>query len=148
MKLEIQRLDKNLPMPSYAHLGDAAFDLYSSEECTLKPMEKKIVKSGIIMAIPKGFVGNIRDRSGMAAKFAIHTMAGIIDSGYRGEIGVVLINLGKEEYHIKKADRIAQMLIQPIISADLIETDEIQETLKDEKGLGRGEGGFGSTGKR
>jgi dUTP pyrophosphatase len=139
MKLQIQRTTKEVDMPSYACDGDAAFDLRSAEEGALKPGEKKVFKTGLKMAIPPGHVGLIWDRSGLAAKNGIHVLAGVVDSGYRGEVGVVLKNLGEEDVEITLNMRIAQMLIQPVVSANLEETEELEETA-------RGEGGFGSTG--
>ena len=138
MKLQIQRI-KDVEMPSYAHEGDAAFDLRSAEELIIKPGEKQIINTGLKMAIPKGHVGLIWDRSGLAAKYALHCLAGVIDSGYRGEIGVVIINLGNDQIQITKNMRIAQMLIQPIINTTIEETNSLDETI-------RNEGGFGSTG--
>ncbi|MBN1386578.1 dUTP diphosphatase [Candidatus Woesearchaeota archaeon] len=139
MKLRINRLDKSLPLPSYAHSYDAAVDLYSSEEVIMKWGEKKIIPTAIKIAIPNNHVGLIWDRSGLAAKHSLHTLAGVIDSGYRGEVKVVLINLGKEEFKIEKGMRIAQMLVQPVVQCDIEETEDLDET-------SRGEGGFGSTG--
>ena len=139
MKIQIQRITKEVDMPSYSHEGDAAFDLRASEEGILKPGEKKIVKTGLKMAIPEGHVGLIWDRSGLAAKNGVHVLAGVVDSGYRGEVGVVLKNLGEEDIEITLNMRIAQMLIQPVVSANLEETEDLEET-------SRGEGGFGSTG--
>lgn len=138
MKLKIQRIS-DVEMPFYANIGDAAFDLRAAEEHVLKPGQKIIVKTGLKMAIPAGHVGLIWDRSGLAAKNGVHVLAGVVDSGYRGEVGVVLKNLGEEDIEIVKNMRIAQMLIQPVVSALIEETDSLDETE-------RGEGGFGSTG--
>ena len=93
MKIAMRK-DDGAKLPSYAHPGDAGMDLYSNEELVLKPGEKKIVKTGAYMAIPGGHVGLIWDKSGHAAKNAIHVLAGVVDAGYRGEVGVVLKNLG------------------------------------------------------
>lgn len=139
MKIKIKKINPDAVIPKYAHEGDAGFDLCSIEDYILKPMERRTVKTGIQIEIPKGYFGSIRDRSGLAAKHSIHTLAGVVDSHYRGEIGVVLINLGKEEFKINKEDRIAQMLIQPVLIGEIEETDSLSET-------SRGEGGFGSTG--
>jgi len=139
MELKVQRLDKEIDLPNYAHEGDAALDLRSAEEFVLKPLEKKLVKTGIKMAIPEGHAGLVWDRSGLAAKNGIHVLAGVIDSGYRGEICVVIINLGKEEFKVEKNSRIAQMLIQPVQTVKVIEAESLEETK-------RGEKGFGSTG--
>ena len=91
------------------------------------------------MAIPVGNVGLIWDRSGLASKNSIHALAGVVDSCYRGEIGIVLINLGKEDFKVEKGMRIAQMLIQPVVNANILEEGELD-------GTKRGDGGFGSTG--
>ena len=141
MKIRFVRTDPSVVIPKYAHDTDAAFDLASNEEYVLKPGEHKVFKSGLKLEIPIGYVGNIRDRSGLAAKNAIHTMAGIIDSGYRGEIGIVLINLGKSDFHVEKGMRIAQMLIQKIENVDFQEAEELSDT-------DRGAGGFGSSGHK
>ena len=138
MEIKIQRIS-DVEMPSYAHAGDAALDLRSAEETILKPGEKKIIKTGIKMAIPGGHVGLIWDKSGLAAKNSIHVLAGVVDSSYRGEVGVVLKNLGDGELMITKNMKIAQMLIQPVLSAIIQESDSLDDTE-------RGEGGFGSTG--
>lgn len=139
MEIRIQRLDKGMEMPDYAHENDAAMDLRAAHDETLAPMEKKIIRTGIKIAIPQGHAGLIWDRSGLAAKNSVTTMAGVIDAGYRGEVGVVLINLGKEAFKIEKGMRIAQMLIHPILNVKVKEVEELDETQ-------RGEGGFGSTG--
>ena len=139
MDVKIQRTNKDIQLPSYAHAYDAAFDLRAAEEATLAPQERKIIKTGLKMAIPEGNVGLIWDRSGLAAKHSMHTLAGVVDAGYRGEVGDVMINLGQESFTVEKGMRIAQMLIQPIILANLQEVEELDETT-------RGEGGFGSTG--
>lgn len=132
-------MDKNIPAPKYMREGDAAFDLYSGESYTLKPMEWKLFGTTIKMEIPRGYIGNIRDRSGLAVKFAIHTMAGIIDSGFRGEVGVVLINLSSKDFVIEKGMRIAQMIIQAAETVEFVEVDELSEAE-------RNHNSFGSTG--
>jgi len=138
--VRIFKLDKSMTTPHYAHEGDAGIDLRSAEEVTILPGETKLVATGIKMAIPNGFVGLVWDKSGYAAKMSITTMAGVIDSGYRGEVKVVMKNLGNQEFQITKDMKIAQLLIQPVICANLIETDDLDDTT-------RQEGGFGSTGK-
>lgn len=140
MNLKFMKIDKDVLNPEYSREGDVAFDLRSNEEdYTLKPMEKKVFKTGLKIELPIGHVGNIRDRSGLAAKHAIHTLAGIIDPNYRGEVGVVLINLGNEDFKVEKNMRIAQMLIQKCEIVEFTEITEMSET-------NRGEGGFGSSG--
>jgi dUTP diphosphatase len=133
------KISDNAKLPEYAHQGDAGMDLFSCEETILKKRERKIIKTGVKMAIPTGYVGLIWDKSGLAAKKGIHIMAGVIDSSYRGEIGVVMKNLGDEDFEITKHMKIAQMLIQPFISPTLIKSDSLDDT-------SRAESGFGSTG--
>ncbi len=140
IEIKVKKIHPDAIIPKYAHPGDAGMDLHSAEEYLLKPFEKIIVKTGIQMEIPSGYFGSVRDRSGMAAKFGIHTLAGVIDSEYRGEIGVVLVNLGKDEFKINKGDRIAQIVIQEYANCKIIESETLDETP-------RGDGGFGSTGR-
>jgi dUTP pyrophosphatase len=139
IKVKIKKIKDNAIIPKYAHQGDAGVDLYSTEDYLLKPGERVLVSTGISMAIPEGHVGLIWDRSGLAVKHSLHVLAGVVDSGYRGEVCVVLKNLGHEDLKVTKAMRIAQMLIQPVISAEIEESDSLDET-------SRNKGGFGSTG--
>ncbi|MFH0875418.1 MAG: dUTP diphosphatase [archaeon] len=138
--VRILKMGSDLIMPSYAHPGDAGIDLRSNEELVLAAGERKTVKTGIKMAIPMGYVGLVWDKSGYASKNGLHVLAGVIDSGYRGEICVVLKNLGSDNFPIQKNMKIAQILIQPIAHANLIEAKNLDETV-------RNEGGFGSSGK-
>ena len=137
--VRILKMHDDMTTPHYAHEDDAAFDLRSSEELVLGSKERHTVKAGIKMAIPDGHFGLIKDRSGYAHKFGIHCLAGVIDSGYRGEIGVVMVNLGEEPFGIKRDMKIAQMLIMPIPKVNLESVDNLDDSV-------RGEGGFGSTG--
>jgi len=141
MRVKIKKLTAEAKTPSYKRDGDAAFDLCSIEDFILHVGEKKLAKTGISLEIPKGFVGLIWDRSGLAANQGIHTLAGVIDSNYRGEVCVVMMNLGKEPLSINKHDRIAQMLIQPVHEVDFEESDELSDSH-------RGDKGFGSTGMK
>ena len=134
-------LESSAVLPFYAHPGDAAFDISSSEKTILKKGEYKVIHTGLAAQIPKGYFVSFRDRSGLAAKEGLHTMAGVIDSGYRGEWGVVLINLGKKTYKIQKGERIAQGILQPAPQAKIVKVKKLTETK-------RGKGGFGSTGKK
>lgn len=127
--------DIDLPLPEYAHLHDAGLDLRSRVTETILPMERKIIPSGIKIAIPPNYVGIVKDRSGLSSKFGLHTLAGVIDSGYRGEVGVAIINMGKEEFTIHQGERIAQLLILPIVSAK-IEEGKLDDTSRGEKGWG------------
>jgi dUTP pyrophosphatase len=137
----VQRVVSDIELPHYAKVGDAGLDLRSAENLILKSGERRAVSTGIAFAIPDGFVGLIWDRSSVAAKHGVHCLGGVIDSGYRGEVKIVMVNLGDADFEIKKNDRIAQLLIQPMVRANLRETEKLDET-------DRGMGGFGSTGKR
>jgi len=137
--VKIFRINKEIEMPFYAKEGDAAFDLRSAEDYVLKSGEQKTIKTGIKMVIKEGYVGLIWDRSGIANKYGIHALAGVIDSGYRGEVGIVLKNLSDKDFEITKNMRIAQMLIQQVERAKLEEVDDVEDSE-------RGNKGFGSTG--
>ena len=114
-------------------------DFFSLEDVVINPNESALVKTGISMAIPLGHVGLIWDKSGIAAKHSVTSMGGVIDAGYRGEIQILLKNLGKQDFIITKHMKIAQMLIQPVQSVPIIEVDALDTT-------SRNLGGFGSTG--
>ena len=140
--LHIKKIVVDAKIPQYAHPGDAGLDLYAVEDLAIKPGETKQVKTGIAMAIPQGYVGLIWDKSGIALKNLVHSMGGVIDAGYRGEILIVLRNFGHVDFVIGKHMKVAQMLIQPVSSYTIVEVDgELAET-------SRGSGGFGSTGLR
>ena len=144
VKLLIKKLQKNIILPEYKTDGSSGMDLMANVEQTVKilPGEKKIISTGIIVAIPEQYEIQIRPRSGLAAKSGISVLntPGTIDSDYRGEIKIILINLGKDVFEIKKNDRIAQMIVCPIIKVELEEVQNLPKTI-------RGKGGFGSTGK-
>lgn len=142
MKIQIKRLDKSIPLPEYQHYGeDAGLDLLSSENAVLKAGEYRLIKTGIKIAIPRGFGGFIYPRSGLALKHGITVLNadGVIDPGYRGEVGVILINHGEANFEINKGDRIAQLIIH---KTQAIEWDEVEDL----SGSNRGTGGFGHTG--
>lgn len=138
MKLKVKRIHPEAKLPAYAHPGDAGFDLFSCVDLVLGPGEVKAVPTGIQMAIPLGFVGLVWDKSGISLK-AVHRLAGVVDAGYRGEVQVVLVNLGREPYAVKAGMKIAQMLIQPVHAVEIEDAPELDDTK-------RGDGGFGSTG--
>lgn len=140
MKIKLQKLNPDVKILSYAHPGDAGLDLYSQEDCTLQPGERHEFSLGFALEIPDGFVALVWDKSGLAFKHGIHSLGGVIDAGYRGEYKVTLINLGHEPYLFEKGDKLAQLLIQPKISAQI----EVADKLTDSS---RGVGAFGSTGK-
>jgi dUTP pyrophosphatase len=145
--LAVVRLDRDLPMPSRAHDGDAGVDLCSAVDVELAPGRRALVPTGIAVAIPHGMVGLVHPRSGLAARvgLSIVNSPGTIDAGYRGEIKVALINLDPEEsIVVRRGDRIAQLLVQRVELPDLVEV-----TSFDEAGLAdtsRGDGGHGSSG--
>lgn len=142
-KILIKKLHSDVNLPVYETSGSSGMDLqaYISEEIILKPGERKLIPTGLSIAIPENLEIQIRPRSGLAYKKGISVVntPGTIDSDYRGEIKVLLINLGKEDFIIKKFERIAQMVVCPITKVVLSETNDLPDTI-------RGEGGFGSTG--
>jgi len=140
IKVKIKKI-KEVKAPSYAHKGDAGVDLYSAEDCLLKPMERKLVSTGIKMDIPGGYEGQVRPKSGLAIEHGISFVnsIGTIDSGYRGEIKIPCINLSNKEFKIEKNSKIAQMVFNKVEEVAFEEVDELDATT-------RGEGGFGSTG--
>ncbi len=127
-------------VPENAKEGDAGSDLRSSEDIIIPANGRCLVPTGISMAIPKGFVGLVWPRSGLAVKHGLDSGAGVIDSGYRGEIRVLLFNHSEIDFKVVRGDRIAQILIQKVEAPQFIKVDTLDETE-------RGEGGFGSTGK-
>ena len=137
--LKIQRKSPLAKLPTKAHETDAGLDLYSSDYYSIMPGERMRINNGLVIAIPEGYVGLIWDKSGLATKSGLHTIAGVIDSGYRGELAVNVINLGQDIYNIAPGQKIAQLLIQKI------ENIEIIETIIDDN-TDRGTAGFGSTG--
>lgn len=144
--LELKRLDhgRDLPLPAYQSELAAGLDLLAAVEApvTLAPGERALVPTGLAMALPAGYEAQVRPRSGLAAKNGVTVLntPGTIDADYRGEVKVILINLGQEPFRIGRGDRIAQMVIAPVLQASLQEVDVLSETA-------RGTGGFGSTGK-
>jgi len=145
IKVKVKRLPhaEDIDLPSYATPGSVGLDLCAAVEdgVVLEPGERALIPTGLIIEIPEGYEGQIRPRSGLALKKGITVLnsPGTIDSDYRGEVKVILINLGKEKVEIKRGERIAQLVIAPVVRVDLEETPDISETL-------RGGGGFGSTG--
>ena len=143
-KVLIKKLHPEVQLPAYKTEGASGMDLmaFIKEPITLKPQKSCLVPTGISVAFPSNFEIQIRPRSGLAAKNSISVLntPGTIDSDYRGEIKVILYNHGKNDFLINNKDRIAQMILTPVIKMDLEETDDLPETI-------RGEGGFGSTGK-
>ena len=143
VRIEIKKADhaRDLPLPTYMSDAAAGMDLLAAVETTVPPGERVHVPTGLHVAIPSGYEAQIRPRSGLALHHGVTLLnsPGTIDADYRGEIGVILINLGKEPFVVRRGDRIAQMVIAPVSKAKLTETDDLP-------GSERGKGGFGHTG--
>ncbi|OHA79708.1 MAG: deoxyuridine 5'-triphosphate nucleotidohydrolase [Candidatus Yonathbacteria bacterium RIFCSPHIGHO2_01_FULL_44_41] len=127
-------------LPTYAHNGDAGFDLYAIESVTIRVSERVLVSTGISMEIPDGYVGLIWDKSGLSMNHGLKNLGGVVDAGYRGEIKAGMVNLSAEDYTITVGHKVAQMLIQKVEHAEITEVAELSDST-------RGKGGFGSTGK-
>ncbi len=143
IELKVKRFDfaKDIPLPSYATVFSSGLDLRSAEECIIPAGKWKAVSTGIAVEIPAGYEGQVRPRSGLALKSGVTVLnaPGTIDADYRGEVKVILVNLSDKDFEVKKGDRIAQLVIAPVVKADVKEVDALSETK-------RGQGGFGSTG--
>lgn len=140
--LPVKQLDPELPLPRYAHHDDAGADLHTAEDFTLGPGERRLVPTGIAVAIPQGWVGLVHPRSGLAVRHGVSMVntPGTIDAGYRGELKVLLINTDPHApVSFTRGDRIAQLLLQEVAQAQFSPVDELPTTV-------RGEGGFGSSG--
>ena len=138
--MKVKRLHPDAKLPSYAHSCDAGMDLFAVEDTEVLPGEVAKVKTGIAMEIPEGYAGLCWDKSGVSMSHKIKLLGGVIDSGYRGEILVGVINLGENAYKFEKWHKVAQVLIQKVEHPEIVEAEDLSETA-------RGEGGFGSTGK-
>jgi dUTP pyrophosphatase len=142
MRLPIKRLDPSVPLPRYARPDDAGLDLHAAETAVLKPGERALVPTGLAIAIPRGYAGLVMPRSGLALRHGVTVLnaPGLIDAGYRGELKVLLINHDETTtVTLARGERIAQLVISPVTTAELVEVDELPSSE-------RGEGGFGSTG--
>ena len=144
IKLAIKRLDPSVELPSYAYAGDAGLDLRANEDVVLEPLQRRLISTGLAIAIPEGYAGFVQPRSGMALKrgLSMANTPGLIDAHYRGELKVVAVNLdATQPIHIEKGERIAQLVIQKVPVVELIEVEELD-------GTDRGAGGFGSSGTK
>ena len=141
MTLKFKRIHPDAVLPAYAHPSDAGMDLRSVDELVIPPGKRALVHTGLVMLLPPAYEAQVRPRSGLALKAGVSVLntPGTIDSGYRGEVGVILINLGEEPFAVRKGDKIAQLVIAPVTQPQVVETDVVDET-------DRGAGGFGSTG--
>ena len=138
--MKIKRLSENAKLPTKAHAGDLGYDLYASEPAAIFPGETKVVKTGIAIQFPEGYGGFIKDRSSVATKKGLFTVAGVIDNGYIGEICIAFHNGTDSLIHIIPGEKIAQLVLIPTVDFKVEEVDEVVSADQ------RGEGGFGSTG--
>lgn len=139
--VKIKKLSDEAIIPKYAKKGDAGADLYSIEDTIIKPNERKLIHTGIAIELPENHEAQVRSRSGLALKNGIVVLnsPGTVDEGYRGEVGVILCNLGQVDFAITKGMKIAQMVIKPVEQARFLEVEQLSDS-------DRGQGGFGSTG--
>lgn len=141
MQLKVKLLTEKALLPRAAHQGDAGLDLFSIEKKTILPGENALIKTGIIIELPENTEAQVRPRSGLALRFGVTVLnaPGTIDYGYRGEVKVILVNHSKEKFVVQEGMKIAQLVVKPVLTVDVLQVDELSDT-------GRGEGGFGSTG--
>jgi len=141
MRVLFRKTDPAARLPEYAHPGDAGMDVRSVETVVIAPGARALVRTGLVMALPPGYEAQVRSRSGLALKHGVAVLnsPGTIDAGYRGEVGVILVNHGAEPFTVEVGMKVAQMVVAPVVHAEIAETDEVDET-------DRGAGGFGSTG--
>ena len=141
MTLGFKRIHPDATLPAYAHASDAGMDVRSVEELTIPPGGRALVHTGLVMELPPMYEAQVRPRSGLALKHGVTVLntPGTIDSGYRGEVGVILANFGDMDFRVGKGDKIAQIVIAPVTQPEIVEVAEVDAT-------DRGAGGFGSTG--
>ncbi len=140
MKISIKKLNEKAKMPSYAHPGDVGLDLYSLEQKILMPGEHHIFSHGFALEFPEGYAAIVKDKSSIS-KAGLHTMGGVFDAGYRGEYNTHLVNLSDKPYTFEVGDKTSQLIIYPVAIAEIEEMNELSDS-------SRGEGRFGSTGKK
>ena len=141
MTVKVLRTDPAAQLPTYAHPGDAGMDVRSVEDVTLEPGARALVRTGLVLMLPPDAEAQVRPRSGLALKHGVTVLnsPGTIDAGYRGEVGVILVNLGAEPFVVEKGMKIAQLVVSPVAQAAVVEVSDVDAT-------DRGAGGFGSTG--
>ena len=141
MTLRFRKVHPDAVLPAYAHPSDAGMDVRSVEDLVIAPGKRALVHPGLVMLLPPKYEAQVRPRSGLALKSGVTVLntPGTIDSGYRGEVGVILANFGEADFQVKTGDKIAQIVIAPVTQPEIVETTEVDET-------DRGAGGFGSTG--
>lgn len=136
MELPVQKLHPDAKLPNFAHEHDAGMDLYALEETTIPAGTHAQVRTGIAAAIPPGYAGLIWDKSGLASKNGITVLGGVVDSGYTGELLILLHNISAVDHTFQQGDKITQMLIQKVEHPDIVEVQELQQTQRGEKGFG------------
>ena len=141
INVKVKKLKENAIVPRYAHDGDAAMDLFSTEDYVVHAGKRQLVSTGIAMELPKGYFASIRGKSGLAYKKGICILGGVIEYTYRGEYGVIVLNTGDEDFEIKVGDKVAQVIVAPVATVDVEVVEELGETA-------RGDGAWGSTGTR
>ena len=141
MTLAFRRIHPDAVLPAYAHPSDAGMDVKSVDELVIPVGKRALVHTGLVMMLPPGYEAQVRSRSGLALKHGVTVLnsPGTIDSGYRGEVGVILANFGDAPFAVAKGDKVAQLVIAPVTQPEIVESSEVDET-------DRGTGGFGSTG--
>ena len=141
MTVKVLRTDPEAQLPAYAHPGDAGMDVRSIEDVTLAPGARALVRTGLVLELPPDAEAQVRPRSGLALKHGVTVLntPGTIDAGYRGEVGVILVNLGAEPFVVEKGMKIAQLVVAPVAQAEVVEVSAVDAS-------DRGAGGFGSTG--
>lgn len=141
MRVKVNKISPDAKIPEYAHEGDSGMDLYADEDAVIGPFERKAIGTGLKIEIPLGYEAQVRPKSGLALNNGITVLntPGTVDSGYRGEVKVILANISKEAYKVEKGKKIAQLVFAKVENAEIKEVDELSDT-------SRKEGGFGSTG--
>lgn len=140
VRVKVKKLREDAVVPVYAHDGDAAMDLCALDSCVVEKGKRKLIATGISMELPEGYFASIRGKSGLAYKKGISILGGVIEWIYRGDYGVIVLNTGDEDFEIEAGDKIAQVVIAPVATAEVVEVGELEESV-------RGEDRFGSTGR-
>lgn len=140
MKISVEKIHPAAKLPARAYEGDAGMDVFSTETLVIPPLSRRVIGTGLRLVIPKGYVGLVWDKSGLAAQHGLTCLAGVIDSNYRGEVKILIVNFGDVSYGVVQGSKIAQILIQPAATPEIVEEAILDVTE-------RGENGFGSSGE-
>lgn len=136
IKVKVRKVCKNAVLPRYAHEGDAGMDLFSCENSVVKAGDRMLVSSGVAMEFEAGYFASIRGKSGLAYKKGISILGGVVEYTYRGEYKVIILNSGDEDFEVRAGDKIAQVVIAPVVSAEVVEVEELEESVRGAKGFG------------